>query len=56
MIRTHTRAYQGVRNVSFSENFAYVLNGWTQCYMTGKMSSVSVHFRRLFKKIIYATI
>ena len=20
--------YQGVRNVSFSENFAYVLNGW----------------------------
>ena len=21
-------AYQGVRNVSFSENFAYVLNGW----------------------------
>ena len=23
-------AYQGVRNVSFSENFAYVLNGWPQ--------------------------
>ena len=23
-----TCAYQGVRNVSFSENFAYVLNGW----------------------------
>ena len=22
-------AYQGVRNVSFSENFAYVLNGWS---------------------------
>ena len=21
-------AYQGVRNVSFSEDFAYVLNGW----------------------------
>ena len=24
-----TCVYQGVRNVSFSENFAYVLNGWT---------------------------
>ena len=26
----HTRActYQGIRNVNFSENFAYVLNGW----------------------------
>ena len=23
-------AYQGVRNASFSENFAYVLNGWSQ--------------------------
>ena len=27
LIRTRTCAYQGVRNVSFSENFAYVLNG-----------------------------
>ena len=25
---TRTCAYQGVRDVSFSENFAYVLNGW----------------------------
>ena len=25
-VRTHTFAYQGVRNVSFSETFAYVLN------------------------------
>ena len=24
-----TRAYQGLRNVSFSENFAYVLSGWS---------------------------
>ena len=30
LIRTRTYAYQGVRNVSFSENFAYVLNGWPQ--------------------------
>ena len=28
LIRTRTCAYQGVRNVSFSENFAYVLNAW----------------------------
>ena len=29
MIRTRTYAFQGVRNVSFSENFVYVLNGWS---------------------------
>ena len=28
LIRTRTCAYQGVRNISFSENFSYVLNGW----------------------------
>ena len=28
LMRTRMRAYQGVRNVSFSANFAYVLNGW----------------------------
>ena len=27
LIRTRTCAYQGVRNISFSENFPYVLNG-----------------------------
>ena len=27
LIRTRTWAYQGVRNVSFSENLAYALNG-----------------------------
>ena len=27
LIRTRTCAYQGVRNVNFAENFAYVLNG-----------------------------
>ena len=27
LIRTRTCAYQDVRNVSFSENFTYVLNG-----------------------------
>ena len=29
LIRTRKCAYQGVKNVSFSENFTYVLNGWT---------------------------
>ena len=29
LISTRTCAYQGVRNVSFSENFAYVLNEWS---------------------------
>ena len=28
LIRTRTCAYQGVKNVSFSEDFAYLLNGW----------------------------
>ena len=28
LIRTRTSKCLGVRNVSFSENFAYVLNGW----------------------------
>ena len=27
LIRTRKCEYQGVRNVNFSENFAYVLNG-----------------------------
>ena len=26
LIRTGTSAYQGIRNVSFLENFAYVIN------------------------------
>ena len=28
----HTFVYQGVRNVSFSENFLYVLNEWSLIY------------------------
>ena len=33
LIRTRTCAYQGVRNVSFSENFAYVLNEWSLIFV-----------------------
>ena len=32
LIRTHTCASQRVRNVSFSENFAHVLNWWSPVY------------------------
>ena len=30
LVHVHVRAYQGVKNVGFSENFAHVLNGWSQ--------------------------
>ena len=33
LIRTRTCVYQGLRNVSFSENFAYVLNGRFPAYI-----------------------
>ena len=29
LIRTRTCAYQGVKNISFSEKFAYVINEWS---------------------------
>ena len=34
-----TCAYQGVRNVSFSEIFAYVLNGWPLCQLQNAKSN-----------------
>ena len=37
LIRTRKSAYQGVRNVSFSENFAYVLHGWP---LTAEVSNI----------------
>ena len=36
LIRTRTCTYQGGRNASFSENFAYVLNGWPVEYIFPK--------------------
>ena len=44
LIRTRTCAYQGLRNVSCSENFAHVLNGWTQEVLTTTMV-----YRNFFK-------
>ena len=40
LIRTRTFAYQGVRNVSFSENFAYLLNEWSQMEFQGDVTQV----------------
>ena len=34
-----TCAYQGVRYVSFSENFTYVLNGWALCSLQNAKSN-----------------
>ena len=34
-----TCTYQGVRNVSFSEMFAYVLNGWPLCQLQNAKSN-----------------
>ena len=42
MIRTRMCVYQGVRNVSFSENFAYVLNGWPVKHHFMKISMIMV--------------
>ena len=44
-------AYQGVRNVSFSENFMYALNGWfliqTLCLLSlSCVIVIMVHFQK----------
>ena len=48
LICTRTCAYQGVRNVSFSGNFAYVLNGWPLLPYSYLRKSVSVSIVILF--------
>ena len=40
LLRTRTCAHQGIRNVSFSETFAYVLNEWP---LSGMSKSSSAH-------------
>ena len=44
LIRTRKCAYQGVRNVSFSEHFAYVLNGWPLSELKMEKSNYIVNF------------
>ena len=38
----HVRVYQGVRNVGFSESFAYVLNEWPYSANTHALQSFEV--------------
>ena len=47
LIRTRSCAYQGVRNISFSKNFAYVLNKW---------SLISSKKCQIFAMALYTTI
>ena len=47
LIRTCMCAYQGVRILSFSQNFAYVLNRWPPNYIFGKAFSWVEFFFKL---------
>ena len=51
LIRTRTCAYQGVRNVRFSQNFAYVING---CLLIKTIIINVVFWNLLFVKGIYS--
>ena len=45
LIRTRTRAYQRVRNVSFSENFAYVLNECPLFQVSVELVKILLHLQ-----------
>ena len=49
-IRTHSCSYQGVRNVSFSENFAYLLNGWSVTKMRPYLASIIIKYQEYRNK------
>ena len=49
-IRTRSCSYQGVRNVSFSENFAYVLNGWSVTNMRPCLASIIIKYKEYRSK------
>ena len=44
LIRTLTCAYEGVRNVSLLESFAYVLNGWLLLRKLQWVITIIIHF------------
>ena len=50
LIRTRTCKYQGLTNIIFSENFAYVLNGcsFNQQKTSSLVTQVNVKFPRIF--------
>ena len=39
---THMCAHQGIRNVDFSENFVYVLNGWPNILLKESCPSADI--------------
>ena len=47
--RTCMCTYQGVRNVSFSENFSYVLNEWSLAHMSYFTAFIDIFFVRCWK-------
>ena len=53
LIRTPRCAYQGIGNVSFSENFAYVLNEWSLMCNWGKASRL---LKALFKCNVFCSV
>ena len=55
LIRTPTRVYQGLRNVSFSENLACVLNEWSLSYC-GDRSSFLVYKKIEAKSLLFRTL
>ena len=58
LIRTRLCSYQRVRNVSFLENFAYVLNEWTQyCILQKQKCLYWIFYESMtFLKIIFSNI
>ena len=57
-LRLHTCVYQGVRNVIFSENLVYVLNGWSLGYVSNSNSKILESQRDLdfwdnFQNLLY---
>ena len=51
LIRTRTYAYEGVRNINFSENFANALNEWSHVPCGGVFRPCQASVRELFAKI-----
>ena len=55
LVRTCTRAYRGVRNVSSFENFAYVLNEWFPGMLCFEVKQLSFYFYLLKTLFIVGT-
>ena len=51
LIGTCTYAYQGVRNISFSETFAYVINKWSLCFASKILERPCSRLHNIFSVI-----